>query len=110
MTYETALSLPDRYASDGDFTFIDLFAGIGGLRRAMEQAGGRCVMTSEWDKFAQATYHANFPTTGRSKATFAYSKQMKSRPMMCSSRGFRAMHPHILWSHRNSKGFNYPTP
>ena len=45
----------------GDFTFIDLFAGIGGLRRAMEQAGGRCVMTSEWDKFAQATYHANFP-------------------------------------------------
>ena len=61
MTYETALSLPDRYASDGDFTFIDLFAGIGGLRRAMEQVGGRCVMTSEWDKFAQATYRANFP-------------------------------------------------
>lgn len=45
----------------GDFTFIDLFAGIGGLRRAMEYAGGRCVFTSEWDKFAQTTYHANFP-------------------------------------------------
>jgi len=45
----------------GDFTFVDLFAGIGGLRRAMERAGGRCVFTSEWDKFAQATYHANFP-------------------------------------------------
>jgi DNA (cytosine-5)-methyltransferase 1 len=45
----------------GDFTFVDLFAGIGGLRRAMEHAGGRCVFTSEWDRFAQLTYHANFP-------------------------------------------------
>lgn len=43
------------------FTFIDLFAGIGGLRRAMETAGGRCVFTSEWDRFAQQTYLANFP-------------------------------------------------
>lgn len=47
--------------SDGVFTFIDLFAGIGGLRKAMESAGGRCVFTSEWDAFAQKTYHANFP-------------------------------------------------
>ncbi len=46
---------------DRDFTFIDLFAGIGGLRKAMETAGGRCVFTSEWDRFAQSTYHANFP-------------------------------------------------
>jgi DNA (cytosine-5)-methyltransferase 1 len=46
--------------SDGAFTFIDLFAGIGGLRKAMESAGGRCVFTSEWDAFAQKTYHANF--------------------------------------------------
>ena len=44
-----------------DFTFIDLFAGIGGLRRAMESAGGHCVFTSEWDKYAQQTYLANFP-------------------------------------------------
>jgi DNA (cytosine-5)-methyltransferase 1 len=47
--------------SDGAFNFIDLFAGIGGLRKAMESAGGRCVFTSEWDAFAQKTYHANFP-------------------------------------------------
>lgn len=46
---------------DSAFTFIDLFAGIGGLRKAMEGAGGRCVFTSEWDRFAQQTYHANFP-------------------------------------------------
>ena len=47
--------------TDSAFTFIDLFAGIGGLRKAMEVAGGRCVFTSEWDRFAQQTYHANFP-------------------------------------------------
>ncbi|MEW6433940.1 MAG: DNA (cytosine-5-)-methyltransferase [Myxococcota bacterium] len=41
------------------FRFIDLFAGIGGFRIALEQAGGRCVFASEWDKFAQLTYAAN---------------------------------------------------
>ena len=41
------------------FTFIDLFAGIGGLRTAFDDAGGRCVFTSEWDKYAQLTYQAN---------------------------------------------------
>ena len=42
------------------FTFIDLFAGIGGIRLPFQQQGGRCVFTSEWDKFAQRTYFANF--------------------------------------------------
>ena len=41
-------------------TFIDLFAGIGGMRLAFERAGGKCVFTSEWDTYAQATYKANF--------------------------------------------------
>lgn len=43
------------------FRFIDLFAGIGGLRLGFEAIGGRCVFTSEWDKFAQKTYARNFP-------------------------------------------------
>lgn len=43
-----------------DFTFIDLFAGIGGLRLGFEAIGGKCVFTSEWDHFCQATYRANF--------------------------------------------------
>lgn len=47
--------------ADTAFSFIDLFAGIGGLRKAMEGVGGRCVFTSEWDKYAQQTYLANFP-------------------------------------------------
>lgn len=44
-----------------EFRFVDLFAGIGGLRAAMQKSGGRCVFTSEWDRFAQVTYRANFP-------------------------------------------------
>jgi len=42
------------------FEFIDLFAGIGGFRIAMQNLGGKCVYTSEWDKEAQRTYRANF--------------------------------------------------
>jgi DNA (cytosine-5)-methyltransferase 1 len=41
-------------------SFIDLFAGIGGMRLAFEDLGGECVFSSEWDKFAQLTYEANF--------------------------------------------------
>lgn len=42
------------------FTFIDLFAGIGGMRLAFEAVGGHCVFTSEWDKYCQITYRQNF--------------------------------------------------
>jgi DNA (cytosine-5)-methyltransferase 1 len=42
------------------FRFIDLFAGIGGMRMPFEEAGGECVFSSEWDKFAQDTYETNF--------------------------------------------------
>lgn len=43
------------------FRFIDLFAGIGGLRRGFEGIGGTCVLTCEWDARAVETYRANFP-------------------------------------------------
>lgn len=42
------------------FTFIDLFAGIGGMRMAFESLGGKCVFTSEWNKYSRQTYLANF--------------------------------------------------
>lgn len=42
------------------FVFADLFAGIGGFRLALESVGGKCVFSSEWDKYAQMTYKANF--------------------------------------------------
>jgi len=53
---QTNATLP----TEQNFTFIDLFAGIGGLRKAFESAGGVCIFTSEWDRFAVQTYSANF--------------------------------------------------
>jgi len=44
----------------GKFTFIDLFAGIGGFRIALEDLGGECIFSSEWDKYSQKTYEAWF--------------------------------------------------
>lgn len=42
------------------FTFIDLFAGMGGFRLAMQAQGGKCVFSSEWNAYSQKTYFANF--------------------------------------------------
>jgi DNA (cytosine-5)-methyltransferase 1 len=52
--------VPFLSVRDSGFTFIDLFAGIGGFRLALQDAGGRCVFSSEWDTSARATYGANF--------------------------------------------------
>lgn len=51
--------LPKRPISKSSFTFIDLFAGIGGIRKGFEAIGGECVFTSEWNPFAVRTYKAN---------------------------------------------------
>lgn len=48
---------------NGSHRFIDLFCGIGGFHRAFEKQGGHCVFASDWDKFSQVTYRANFPNT-----------------------------------------------
>ena len=56
--------IADRVADEpleAGFTFIDLFAGIGGMRRGFEGIGGRCVFTSEWNSWSRTTYQANFP-------------------------------------------------
>lgn len=51
---------PSVSAKDAAFTFIDLFAGIGGIRLGFESVGGKCVFSSEFDKDACKTYEANF--------------------------------------------------
>lgn len=57
---QTWLDVPFPPPTKEKFTFIDLFAGMGGFRLAMQQWGGRCVFSSEWNTFAQHTYAANF--------------------------------------------------
>ena len=51
----------DGYNQAIPFTFIDLFAGIGGMRLGFEACGGKCVFTSEWDSYSRKSYAANFP-------------------------------------------------
>ncbi len=58
--FQRLLSLGTSAPSTGSFRFIDLFAGIGGIRMAFESIGGECVFTSEWDDYAQKTYAENF--------------------------------------------------
>ena len=48
------------FTKNHNLKFIDLFAGIGGIRLGFESIGGECVFSSEWDKFSQITYEANF--------------------------------------------------
>lgn len=52
--------IPFPPVKEPKFTFVDLFAGIGGIRLAFQNLGGKCVFSSEWDKYAQLTYELNF--------------------------------------------------
>lgn len=59
----TDIPFPGPKPGTEKFTFIDLFAGIGGFRLALQNVGGLCVYSSEYDKYAQKTYFANFGET-----------------------------------------------
>ena len=58
--YVTDMRRKKLDSTNEQFSFIDLFAGIGGMRIAFERAGGRCVYSSEWNKYSQQTYFSNF--------------------------------------------------
>ena len=58
--FRDIFSVPFLPQENTKFTFIDLFAGIGGFRMAMQNLGGRCVFSSEWDEQAQKTYLLNY--------------------------------------------------
>ncbi|MEC7755665.1 MAG: DNA cytosine methyltransferase [Bacteroidota bacterium] len=60
MVFDFKKEVPFPEPENPKFKFIDLFAGIGGFRIAMQSLGGKCVFTSEWDEQAKKTYEANF--------------------------------------------------
>lgn len=60
LIFDLKQSVPFPAPKNPTFKFIDLFAGIGGFRIALQNLGGKCVFTSEWDKFSKQTYRANF--------------------------------------------------
>ncbi len=71
--------------SKNTFTFIDLFAGIGGMRKGFEDIGGKCVFTSERDIYAQTTYRANYSCVDhriRRDITTIHSKEIPSHDVL----------------------------
>ena len=60
MIFDFQKEIPFPAPTKPKFKFIDLFAGIGGFRLAMQNLGGKCVYTSEWDEQAKKTYQVNF--------------------------------------------------
>lgn len=66
------------------FTFIDLFAGIGGFRIALESFGGKCVFSSDWDKYSQMVYEANFGDRPIGDITKIDAKDIPSHNVLCA--------------------------
>lgn len=60
LLFQECFNVPFLPAAKTKFTFIDLFAGIGGFRMAMQSLGGRCIFSSEWNEHAQKTYFENY--------------------------------------------------
>lgn len=60
MLFDYQENIPFPAPNKPKFTFIDLFAGIGGFRMAMQNLGGKCLFTSEWDEYSKKTYRANY--------------------------------------------------
>ena len=64
------------------FTFIDLFAGIGGMRLAFEKQGGQCVFSCEWDKYCQKTYFDNFGVIPHGDIRQVYEKDIPNHDIL----------------------------
>jgi DNA (cytosine-5)-methyltransferase 1 len=58
--YVSDMKKKQKSVTEEKFTFVDLFAGIGGMRLAFDRAGGHCLYSNEWNKYSQQTYFANF--------------------------------------------------
>jgi DNA (cytosine-5)-methyltransferase 1 len=92
--------------------FIDLFAGIGGMRLAFESAGAKCNFSSEWDKFSQMTYFANFNEQPEGDITKISSDQIPDHDILvggfpCQPFSIAGVSKHN--SLGNDHGFGHPT-
>lgn len=74
----SAFNLMKKY----NFTFIDLFAGIGGIRLGFEEFGGKCVFSSEWDPYAQKTYEINFGERPKGDITKIHVKDIPDHDIL----------------------------
>ena len=66
-----------------NYRFIDLFAGIGGFRIALESFGANCVFSSEWDKYAQKVYEANFGELPEGDITQISENNIPNHDILC---------------------------
>ena len=82
--YQNSLPQQNQKQCKTKFTFIDLFAGIGGIRLAFESVGGKCVFSSEWDKYAQKTYQANFGEIPAGDITKIDEKDIPKFDILCA--------------------------
>lgn len=90
--------------NSGGFTFIDLFAGIGGIRQSFENHGGRCIFSSEIDPFAKFTYYTNFGDVPFGDITKIPADSIPKHDILCA--GF----PCQPFSHIGKReGFKHPT-
>jgi len=118
MTILGGLSLPDWKIPGGahshtPFTFVDLFAGIGGFRVALEALGGECVFSSEWNPYAAKTYEANFGEVPHGDITMDSTKELiPDHALLCG--GFPCQPFSIAGVSKHNSlgrahGFSHPT-
>ncbi|MCB0396820.1 MAG: DNA (cytosine-5-)-methyltransferase [Flavobacteriales bacterium] len=80
LEYDVPFPPPQRPS----FTFIDLFAGIGGFRIAFQEMNGKCVFSSEWDRHSQKTYEANFGEIPFGDITKIDEKKIPEHDILCA--------------------------
>lgn len=96
--------IEEKESRKKDFTFIDLFCGVGGIRKAFESSGGGCVFSSEIDPFAQYTYYTNYGVVPYGDITKIDEKEVPQHDILCG--GF----PCQPFSHIGKReGFSHPT-
>ena len=77
------IELPKKYSNKLiNYTYIDLFAGIGGFRLALDSFGAKCVFTSEWDKHSQNVYIKNFDNKPNGDITKIHEKDIPNHDFL----------------------------